>query len=220
MRKSYKFMASLILSCFFENTSFSTTHIIQNENPVLETLKQTSLAEKNNFISIHLKKAFLKDFMSYISSHYNINFVFSDEIGLKTISVKFKETPLDQAINAILDIHALGMTRLSDNIIQIETLVEIQKKKEELKQSQIASTHLIPTKISIFRLSYATADKITPVVKELLTSSSTHDPRVKVQSNEQGNSIIVEALPQDLEKVYFKLIKANAINKRKRNKIK
>ena len=202
MRKSYKFMASLILSCFFENTSFSTTHSIQNENPVLETLKQTSIAEKNNFISIHLKKAFLKDFLNYISSHYNINFVFSDEIGLKTISVKFKETPLDQAINAILDIHALGMTRLSDNIIQIETLVEIQKKKEELKQSQIASTHLIPTKISIFRLSYATADKITPVVKELLTSSSTHYPRVKVQSNEQGNSIIVEALPQDLEKVY------------------
>jgi type IV pilus assembly protein PilQ len=202
MRKSYKFMASLILSCFFESTSFSTTPTIQNENPVLEALKKTSIAEKNNFISIHLKKAFLKDFLSYISSHYNINFVFSDEIGLKTISVKFKETPLDQAINAILEIHALGMTRLSDNIIQIETIIEIQKKKEEHKQSQIASTHLIPTKISIFRLSYATADKITPVVKELLMSSSSHDPRVKVQSNEQGNSIIVEALPQDLEKVY------------------
>ncbi len=195
-------MASLILSCFFESTSFSTTPTIQNENPVLEALKKTSIAEKNNFISIHLKKAFLKDFLSYISSHYNINFVFSDEIGLKTISVKFKETPLDQAINAILEIHALGMTRLSDNIIQIETIIEIQKKKEEHKQSQIASTHLIPTKISIFRLSYATADKITPVVKELLMSSSSHDPRVKVQSNEQGNSIIVEALPQDLEKVY------------------
>lgn len=135
MRKSYKIMASLILSCFFELTLFSKeemnpTPVIQSENPVLEALKKTSISQKNNFISIHLKKAFLKDFLSYISSQYNINFVFSDEIGLKTISVKFKETPLDQAINAILEIHNLGMTKLTDNIIQIETLTEIQKKKK------------------------------------------------------------------------------------------
>lgn len=197
-------MATLILSIFLvqalvakENEKLTTKDI-----SILEALGKTSLAKEKNLISIHLKKAFLKDFLSYLSSHFNINFVYSDEIGAKTVSIKFKETPLDQALNAILEIHALGMTKLSDNIIQIETLSEIQKKKEELKEAKIASTHLIPTKISIFRLSYARAEELAPVVKELLMASSSHDPRVKVQTNERANSIIVEGIPQDLEKVY------------------
>lgn len=170
----------------------------------IEEAKNESLSQfggDENLISVHLKDATLRDFLRNISSSYDINFVYSEEIGNKVVSINFKQTPLSEALNAILEIHSLGMAKLSDRIIQIETLQKIQSKKEEVKKTKIASTHLIPTKISIFRLSYAKADALAPVVKELLESSSSNDPRVKVTSNIRTNSLIIEAIPTDLEKV-------------------
>ena len=213
--EKFKFIFLIILplisiqafSNYLEKTNSNKNNQIQETNTNQASKKSknavtlSNLAGENNLISVHLKNASLRDFLRNISSEYDINFVYSEEIGSKKISINFKETPLFEAITAILEIHALGLTKLSNKIIQIETIKKIQEKKTELKQAKIASTHLIPTKISIFRLSYAKASNLAPIVKEILTASSMNDPRVKVSSNERTNSLIVEAIPTDLEKV-------------------
>ena len=58
-----------------------------------------------------------------------------------------------------------------------------------------------PTKIMIIKLSYAKAGTVQGMVKNLLSAVIKEDERIRVEVDDRTNSLLIEALPEDLAKI-------------------
>ena len=93
----------------------------------------------------------------------------------------------------------LGMVKLSNNIIRIDTIEKISKDKEKIDSIQKINALNNPTKIMIKNLSYVNSTNIADIVKNILPDKS-KDPRIKIQAHKDSNSLIIEAQEKDLKK--------------------
>ncbi len=158
------------------------------------------IADSVQPVSIDFKGAAIKDVLQTLSKENRSNFVFPDDIGEKKVFISLRNTPWNQALNAILDTYGLGMVPLKGGVLRIDTLERLNGEKKNIEQIRKNSSILQPTKVMIFRLSYASSDKIIKMIQEMLPALK-YDDRIKVQSDERTNSVVVEATLPDLEKV-------------------
>ncbi len=162
--------------------------------------RSSPISDSMQPISIDFKGASIKDVLQALSKENQTNFVFPDDIGEKKVFISLKNTPWTQALNAILDTYGLGMIPLKGNVIRIDTLEHLNGEKKNIDQIRKNGSILQPTKVVIYRLSYASSEKVIKMVQEMLPALK-YDDRVKVQSDERTNSVVVEATAPDLEKV-------------------
>jgi len=186
----------------FSRLEVPASPIVESEVIFKDPIPKKDIQNRNPMesVSLEFKGAPIKEVLSVLSSESGNNFVFPDEIGNKKVFITLHNIPLDQALNAILDTYGLGMIPLKGNIIRIDTLDRLNGEKKNIDQIRKNGTLLQPTKVVIFRLSYANADKIIKMIQEMLPSLK-YDERVKVQFDDRTNSLIVEAVSQDLEKI-------------------
>lgn len=173
------------------------TPIVKEQKPP-EVGKET----KSDFkvLNIEFKDAKLKDVIAALAKENGSNFIVGNGIGDNPVTLKLRNVPWDQALQAVLETNALGLTKLDGNVIRVDSLVKLNEEKLKLREVQKNSAMLIPTKILVMRLSYSQAVEMAKTVADFLASAQ-EDKRVRVQADARTNTLVVEAIPDDLEKV-------------------
>lgn len=129
------------------------------------------------------------------------NFVFSKEIANIPVTVSFQGVPWDEALKAILETFSLGMVRVGDNIVRVDSLDKLTEYLSKLEKAQIFETRRIPTKVLVMRLNNAKAKDVLAQVNPLLDQVIKDDPRIKASADERTNSVVMEAPEYVLSKV-------------------
>lgn len=151
-------------------------------------------------ISLDFEGASLREVIRMFSNETHINFIIPEDIGSQKVSLSLRNVPWDEALKALLKSHDLGIVRMDGDVVRIDSTSKIEgnhKKLEELRKKAALTT---PTKVLVVRLSYSKADQMLGIINNLLPSKE-FDKRVKVQADLRTNSIVVEAIPQELEKI-------------------
>jgi len=161
--------------------SLSTRGILAEERVPL----RAEDAEKT--ISMDFKDANLKDVLKVFSQQSGLNFVASDKIEDKKITLYFKDVEVQDALDRILDAHNLTYKYSKDSDI---FLVEPTGKEE------------LPTVTRIYNLNYATLEKATAagtaetgdggiksIIEKLLSKQGT------IMADTRTNSLIVRDIP-------------------------
>ncbi len=152
-------------------------------------------------ISMEFKGAKLKDVLAALAKENGANFIINESVASTPVTLKFWNVAWDQALQAILESNKLGMTKLEGNVIRIDTLEFLSQEKQKIDEVRKSFNRLTPTKIVVMRLSNSRSADVLPIVQSFLVSSQAADDRVKVQSDVRTNSLVVEAIPTDLEKI-------------------
>ncbi|MCB9228787.1 MAG: hypothetical protein H6618_04170 [Deltaproteobacteria bacterium] len=151
-------------------------------------------------VSMEFKGATLKEVIRAFSIENNVNFIFPEDVGNQKVYLSFNHVPWDQALQAILETHSLGISKLNGNVIRIDSLKTLDQEKKDLEKVRESASRIIPTKVLVVRLSYAKSEDVAKVIKTMLESHS-HDKRTKVEADPRTNSVIVEAIPSALSKI-------------------
>lgn len=134
-----------------------------------------------------------------ISQESNVNFTFPPGIGTTPIFVDFKNVSWDLALKAVLESSGLGMVEIAPNLVRIDNIARLAAQGAQLERARLTAERLIPTKVLVFRLSYSTAAAVAGTIRSMLGAGASSNLRVEVDT--RTNSLIVEAIPSQLEKV-------------------
>ncbi len=122
------------------------------------------------------------------------------------ISIDVKETPWDQAFNGILRTNGLAYT-WEGNIIRVMTLADMEHDlsmdavKEKRKAQEMTVKRVEPLLTSVVNIDYSDAKKLQENLKEFLTKDEQGKPRGSVLVDEHTNSIIIQAIRDDIVKM-------------------
>jgi len=135
----------------------------------------------------------------------NINVLISDKVKGK-LTINIDNTPWDQAFNAVLKTLGLKYTWVG-NIIRVMTLEEMEhdlkirqidtKKREQMlieERTGPLITEIIPVK-------FADPKKLKDNLTNLLTKDKQGKPRGSIIYDEYTNSLVIEAIRADMEKI-------------------
>ena len=152
-------------------------------------------------MKLEFNNANLKDVLRTISLESGVNFIFSDKIANNKVNLKFSDVDWKDALQAVLETHSLGLVVINDDLIRIDNLDVINSEKKKIEETKKSTKRLRPTKMLVVRLSYAKATDLQGTLENLLAAEKNDDPRTKVQADKRTNSLIVEAVPEVLEKI-------------------
>lgn len=178
------------------------------EGPKKEETKKTKHAKSSlgninptfQPLNLEFKGASLREVIRAISNETHVNFILPDRINTSKLYLNLKNVPWDEALEAILKTNSLAMIRMKGNVIRIDTVENLAREAQETARNRQSLDLIKPTKVLVVRLSYAKVKDAIALVRTMLRSNFP-DNRIKVESDERTNSVIVEATPNDLSKV-------------------
>jgi type IV pilus secretin PilQ/predicted competence protein len=170
---------------------------------------QQSAAVPKRVMKFDFRNASIASVMRAIAEEAGINFVMTPEISAMKVTVSINNVPWDVALRAVLETNRLGMEEIGPKIVRIDRLKTFVDDREAQMHAKQATAALVPTKTMFFKLSYALAEDVAKLVKEMLPKpENTHDveskrnfERFKVNPDKRSNSVIVEATPHEIAKV-------------------
>jgi len=133
-------------------------------------------------ISLDFEGADIKTVLRAFSEVGGVNIVATKKVEGK-LTVRMQNVPWRRALLTILEANGLAAVE-EDGIIKVMTLQEL----EEMNKSMALETR-------IFRIKYAKADKLEPVLATMISSRG----RIKVET--RTNSLVITDIPSNLDKV-------------------
>lgn len=152
-------------------------------------------------VKLDFRGAPLTEVIRMLGDESGVNFVFPPEIGAKQIYVNLTGVPFNDALKALLEANALGMVQIGPNVVRIDTLARLAADKEAEEKRKRAEVKLRPTKVLVYRLSYAKVENAQKMLADMLGAAAKEDNRISVQLDARTNSIIVNAPANDLAMV-------------------
>ena len=143
----------------------------------------------------------LSEVLHAVRTETGTNFIFPPGIGSRKIFLNLSNVPWDEALRALLEINNLAMVKISDNLVRIDTLAAIESYKKQMQSLKIQEGRSRPTKVMILKLSHAKAGVMQGMIRNLLAKVIQEDERIRVEVDERTNSLLIEALPEDLAKI-------------------
>jgi type IV pilus assembly protein PilQ len=128
----------------------------------------------------------------------NQNIMVNEKVKGKA-SINIKEAPWDHVFRGLLRTHGLTYAREGD-IIRIMTAEDMEQdlKRESQKRGlKLAEPFLT----RIIRINYAKADKLRENLETFLTANTDGKPLGSVMVDEHTNSLIIQALKDDIERM-------------------
>jgi len=122
------------------------------------------------------------------------------------ISIDVSNTPWDQVFNGILRTNGLAYA-WEGNIIRVMTLGDMEHDlsmdavKEKRKAQEMTVKRVEPMLTSVVNIDYSDAKKLQENLKEFLTKDEQGKPRGSVLVDEHTNSIIIQAIRDDIVKM-------------------
>lgn len=152
-------------------------------------------------MKLDFRDAPLTEVIRVLSEESRVNFIITPEVGSKKVSLNLQGVPFNDALKAILEANALGMVPIGPSIVRIDTLQALAADKEAEERRRKAELKLKPTKIMVYRLSYAKADDAAKMLGQMLASANKEDSRIVVQTDQRTNALIINAPPNDLSTI-------------------
>lgn len=131
------------------------------------------------------------DALRLIAEVSGLNIIASEKVKGK-ITMKLDNVPWDQALDLILDTKDLGMVQYG-NVIRIAPKKDLQDEQKALLEAQAQKEELRPLQTKIIPVNYASASRIEPMVKKLLSK------RGSSEVDARTNTIILKDIPEKLE---------------------
>jgi type IV pilus secretin PilQ/predicted competence protein len=152
-------------------------------------------------INLDFRGAPLSEVIKAITDKSGVNFIYAGAISSIPVSIQLQDIAWDVAFKSILDLNALGLVRIANNLYRVDQLANIAKEREQIEAAKIATQRLEPTRIMFLRLSYAQAGEAVSLVSEMLGNAKLRDPRIQIRAEQRTNSLIVEAPARELARV-------------------
>lgn len=156
--------------------------------------KQEKMAEKEEVaphpqftgqkISLDFQKADIHHLLRALADASGFNIIISDKVKVPQVSIKLKDVPWDQALDAILKNNGLDAVR-EENIIRVATMDEIAKEKETAGKIKDAESKIVQLYHQIFQVNYESAENMKKNLENLKSE------RGSVEINSRTNTIIV-----------------------------
>ena len=144
-------------------------------------------------VELDFRGAPLTEVIRALGEESGVNFVLAPALEGQQVHINLNGVPFNDALQAVLEAHALGMVPLGPNVVRIDTAEKLRKQKEDEEARKKAEARLQPTKWLVHRLSYAKAEEAVEMLQGLLESAKKEDERVQVQIDKRTNAIIVNA---------------------------
>ncbi|MEZ4813892.1 MAG: secretin N-terminal domain-containing protein [Bdellovibrionota bacterium] len=158
-----------------------------------------SLNGKQNFVgtkvNFRAKEATIPDVLQFISQVSGKNFVLVGEVDRK-ISINVKRVPWDQVLALVLLNAELGYQKMG-NTYRVMPVTKIRQEIADSIKAQEDEDKLAPKATELFPLSYAKTTEVIPQITKYLKS----DYGENVVSDERTNSIVVTALPKNIQRI-------------------
>ncbi|KWT75618.1 type IV pilus secretin PilQ [Candidatus Magnetominusculus xianensis] len=149
-------------------------------------------------INLKVRKAELRAVLRAIASSEGINLLVKDNV-VGTITVDFSNTRWDKVFKSILRSYGLAYI-WEDNIIRVMKQEDIEQ--EEKNKAAAQEVRLVdPLESYVVKLNYTSAKNVRENLVELLTKDKTLKSRGAVKVDEHTNSLIIDAIHDDMEKI-------------------
>ena len=161
-------------------------------------------------VKLNLRKADVKAVLLSLARAAGLNMLIKAEITGE-ISVDFNDIPWDQAFNSIMDSKALTY-EWEGEVLQIMSMedMELDLKLSSLKEKRNAmkmgEKWVEPLLDVMINIDYADPSTLVDNLKEFLTRNQKGEPRGAVMLDEHSNSLIIQAIRDDLTRM-LELIK-------------
>ena len=152
-------------------------------------------------IRLEFRGAPLTEVIRMLSAESKVNFILPPDVGAKPIYLSLNGVPFNDALQAIIGANSLGIVSIGPNLVRIDTLERLAKDREQEEKRRKSDIKIRPTKLLVYRLSYAKADTAAKMLGEILGAAATEDKRVKVQVDARTNAVIINAPAGDLSTV-------------------
>ncbi len=144
-------------------------------------------------IDLDLKDADIHNVLRMIGDVGRINVVTADTVS-GSVTIKMKNVPWDQALDAVLQAKKLGMVR-TGNIIRVALAEDLKRERELEVAKRKSELDLAPIETRLIPVSYATASDIQQRAKDLLS------PRGSLAVDERTNVLIARDVAGNLNQV-------------------
>lgn len=164
-------------------------------------------------ITLQVRDAEIGDVLRLIGEASGFNMVISEEVkGLITLSLV--DVPWDQALDVVLHTKGLGAER-NNNILRILTLASLTSEKQSELRAKRAVEANAPRVTKVFQVSYAKPSELKTILTTFGNGSGaavggsssgsggmdSSVPVASIQVDERTNSVIVEDMPDNIEKM-------------------
>jgi len=149
-------------------------------------------------VTMKLRQADVKSVLRSLARIAGENLLIKNEVK-GDISVDFKNVPWNQAFISIL--RDQGLTYVWEgNILRVLTLSDLDQ--DYKRKSQEIGTKLVEPLVTVMvGIDYADAGKLKDNVQEFLTKDKEGKPRGSVKVDEHSNSLIIQAIRDDLKRM-------------------
>lgn len=194
-----------------KNTEKDKTEFITRKKKTFlneEEKKHTSPKELLKTVSIEYHGAPLGEVIRAIADSTKTNVVFHSKVPLDNqVNMKLTGVTYEVALRTILDSFQLA-AEIKNDIIYIDTLENLQKKREFVFSEQTAewkkklnlrnnSWMIEPSRIMVWQVNHAESDELLPILENML-SAFKDDPRFRLRADKRTNKIIIEGVKEAL----------------------
>ncbi len=144
-------------------------------------------------IDLDFNNADIHNILRLLAEVGGVNIVTSDDVT-GTVTIRMRNVPWDQALEVILQAKGLGMVRRG-NLIRVAPLETLEKEREAAIARRKQQVELAELETRLIPVSYATAEEISPRVRELLSA------RGSVSVDERTNVLIVRDMDDVLDDI-------------------
>ncbi len=144
-------------------------------------------------ISLVLDNADIRKIMRLLGEISDINLIVAEEVQ-GNISLRLQDVPWDQALDLVLEIQELGMTR-KGNVFYVLPLKKIQAMETERLRAKQEIKRLEETETEIFAINYKDAKSFEDVIKDMLSDQG------QVRVIKGSKKIMVNDIPSKLDEV-------------------
>lgn len=141
-------------------------------------------------ISLDLQDTDIDNALRIIAEVSNLNIIASEEVSGK-VTLRLNDVPWDQALDVILKTNALDKVQ-EGSVIRIAPFEKLKQEREGLRQAQQAAEELEPLSVKYFRVSYAKAAELKPLLDKVVSE------RGQVVFDERSNQVIIRDIQRGL----------------------
>lgn len=141
-------------------------------------------------ISLDLQDTDIDNALRIIAEVSNLNIIASEEVSGK-VTLRLNDVPWDQALDVILKTNGLDKVQ-EGSVIRIAPFEKIRQEREGLRQAQQVVEELEPLSVKYFRVSYAKAAELKPLLDKVISE------RGQVAFDERSNQLIIRDIQRGL----------------------
>jgi len=141
-------------------------------------------------ISLDLQDTDIDNALRIIAEVSNLNIIASEEVSGK-VTLRLNDVPWDQALDVILKTNGLDKVQ-EGSVVRIAPFEKLRLEREGLRQAQQAAEELEPLSVKYFRVSYAKAAELKPLLDKVVSE------RGQVVFDERSNQVIIRDIQRGL----------------------